>query len=229
VGGLPCVANGISIVGTTSCTLASNITKSSAPDVTFASYWSQPWGHVDFRGVVRPTLRIQDGRYVNQSFVGYGGGVSGDFHPGWFGWGKDDVQWQFTVGNGIGRYLADNNNAGLVTNYLVTPATPAAANNVLTTTIPAAGGTVGYQHWWLPNLRSNLAYGIDVYNVSSQLVGPVASANLNRQLQTIHANLIWSPVAFIDTGVEYTWGQRRVLTNIQGQQQAILGNFRVKF
>ncbi|MBV8738224.1 MAG: hypothetical protein JO007_13405, partial [Alphaproteobacteria bacterium] len=50
-----------------------------------------------------------------------------------------------------------------------------------------------------------------------------------RQLQTIHANVIWSPVAFIDTGVEYMWGQRRVVANIYGQEQAIIGKFRVKF
>ena len=50
-----------------------------------------------------------------------------------------------------------------------------------------------------------------------------------KQLQTAHANLIWSPVAFIDAGVEYTWGQRQTVANIKGQQQALIGKFRVKF
>jgi hypothetical protein len=229
VNSLPCVANGNVIVGTTSCTLSSNITKSSAPDVTFASYWSQPWGHVDARAVVRPTLTINDGRYVNQKYVGYGGGLSGDVKPNWFGYAKDDFQWQFTVGNGLGRYINDGTNAGLATTYLVMPTTVASAATVLTRTIPEVGATVGYQHFWVPNLRSTIAYGIERDQVPSQLIGPVAAVNINQQLQTVHFNLIWSPVAFIDTGVEYMWGQRRAVANINGQEQALIGKVRVKF
>ena len=129
----------------------------------------------------------------------------------------------------LGLSINDSTNAGLATNYLVMPATPAAAAAILVKPVMAAGGTVGYQHWWLPNVRSNLAYGFAMYDISSQLIGPVESTVANRQLQTIHANVIWSPVAFIDTGVEYMWGQRRVVANIYGQEQAIIGKFRVKF
>lgn len=225
-GGLPCVANGSIIVGTTACTLSADPTKSSAPDLTFASYWAQPWGHVDFRGVIRPTLTIDDGKYVNQTFVGYGGGISGDVKPGW---GKDDVQWQFTVGNAIGRYLTSATGAALATNYLVTPASPAAAAGVLVKPVMAVGGVVGYQHWWLPNVRSNIAYGYWQENPSSQLIGPVQSTVSNERLQSANVNVIWSPVAFIDTGVEYMWGQRRVVAGITGQEQVFIGEFRVKF
>ncbi|MBV8121864.1 MAG: porin [Alphaproteobacteria bacterium] len=228
-GGTNCVVNGSVVINAAGCTLASNPTKSSAPDVTFASYVAQPWGHVDARFVVRPTLRITDGRYVNQTFVGYGGGLSGDVKPGWFGWGKDDFQWQFTVGNGIGRYINDGTNAGLATTYLVTPTSPAAGAAVLTQTIPEAGATVGYQHWWWPNLRSTVAYGIEQDQIPSQLIGPVQATVANNQIMTAHGNLIWSPVAFIDAGVEYVWGRRKVVANIYGQEQAVIGKFRVKF
>ncbi len=78
-------------------------------------------------------------------------------------------------------------------------------------------------------MRSNLAYALRMYDISSQLIGPVESTVANRQLLTIHANVIWSPVAFIDTGFEYMWGQRQVVANIYGQEQAIIGKFRVKF
>ena len=243
-----CVANGVitgaspatetaGFTNTSTCAVTSNITKSPAPDLTFASYWSQPWGHVDFRGVVRD-LEINDGRYVSQQFLGYGGGVSGDVKPGWFGWAKDDFLWQFTVGNGIGRYLSASSDAGLATNMLGATACPtptatctgvSAASNILINPIFGAGGTVGYQHFWLPNLRSTLTYGLAVWNVSSQLVGPLESTVANRQLQTVHFNLIWSPVAFIDTGVEYFWGQRKVVANIYGQDQALIGKVRIKF
>ncbi len=222
----PCTANGQTLAN---CGLASNITKSSAPDITFSSYWSQPWGHVDFRGVVRPTLQVNDGRYVDRKFVGYGGGISGDVKPGWLGWAKDDFQWQFSAGTGIGRYINDGGDAALSTNYTTTPTSAAQATNVLVKPNAGFGATVGYQHWWLPNLRSNIVYGIELHGYSSQLLGPVESTAANKQLQTAHVNLIWSPVAFIDTGIEYFWGQRKVVSNIFGTQQGLISKVRVKF
>ena len=51
-----------------------------------------------------------------------------------------------------------------------------------------------------------------------------------KQVVTSHINLIWSPVAFIDTGIEYMWGQRRAAAgDIYGTEQALIGKFRVKF
>ncbi len=229
-----CIANGIIVPGsvttgtTSTCALSGNPAVAKAPDLTFASYWSQPWGHVDFRAVGRD-LTINDGKYVDRSYFGYGGGISGDVRPGWFGWGKDDFQWQFTVGTGIGRYLNDSTDAGLATNYLLVPTTSEAAASILVKPIFELGGTVGYQHFWLPNLRSTAAYGYAQYSVSSQLIGPVESTVANKQLQTAHVNLIWSPVAFIDTGIEYMWGQREVVANIRGTEQTLIGKFRVKF
>ena len=224
-----CVANGQLISATAGCALGFNPTKSSAPDVTFASYWSQPWGHVDFRGVVRPTLTVNDGRFIDRSFVGGGGGVSGDVKPGWFGWEKDDFQWQFTVGNGLGRYLNSSNGVALATNFLASPATAAAAANILVKPVSEFGYQLGYQHFWLTNLRSTIVYGYERSNYPTQLIGPTQSIASNKQLQTAHANLIWSPVAFIDAGVEYLWGQRQTVANIKGQEQTLIGKVRVKF
>jgi Porin subfamily/DcaP outer membrane protein len=226
--GTGCVANGITI-STTACTLGSNnIAKSPAPDLTFASYWAQPWGHVDFRLVGR-VLGVNDGRYVNRQFFGYGAGISGDVKPGWFGWAKDDIQWQFNVGNGIGRYLFDSTNASLATNYVIMPASPAAAANVLVRPISGVGVVAGYTHFWMPNLRSNVAYGANYYDIPSQLIGPTQSIAANKQLLSAALNLIWSPVAFIDIGAEYFWGQREVVANIYGTEQTLVGKFRVKF
>ena len=224
-----CVANGAVISATAGCALSFNPTKSSAPDLAFASYWSQPWGHVDFRGVLRPTLTVNDGHFINKTFIGGGGGVSGDVKPGWFGWEKDDFVWQFTVGSGLGRYLNDGSGAALATNFLTPPATVAAAGNILVQPVTEFGAQVGYQHFWLPNLRSTAVYGYSYFGYPSQLIGPTQSIVSNKQLQTAHANLIWSPVAFIDAGVEYMWGQRQTVSNNKGQEQALIGKFRVKF
>ena len=57
-------------------------------------------GHVDFRFVLRD-LTWNDGQFVNRSLFGYGGGVSGNLLPGWFGWAKDNFTWQI---NGVVGY-----------------------------------------------------------------------------------------------------------------------------
>jgi hypothetical protein len=227
VGGF-CVANGQTLA-LGACPLGSNITKASSPDIAFASYWSQPWGHVDFKGVVRPTLQVNDGKYVDRHFVGWGVGIGSSLKPDWLGWTKDSLQWQFTVGNGIGRYLNENTDAALVTNYTTTPQSAAEANNVIVKPAFAFGGTVGYQHWWLPNLRSNVVFGYARHGYSSQLLGPVESTVANKELMTAHINLIWSPVAFIDTGIEYFWGHRRVVANLSSTQQGFISKFQIKF
>jgi hypothetical protein len=218
---------------TSTCAVTFNATKAKAPDITFASYWAQPWGHVDFRFVGRD-LTINDGKFVDRSIFGYGGGISGDVKPGWFGWAKDDFTWQFTIGNGIGRYLNESDDAALATNYVFgnaafIPATKAEAGNIIVKPIFEAGVSAGYQHWWWPNLRSNVTFGWSHEAIPSNLVGPLESIAANKQVVTAHVNLIWSPVAFIDTGIEYMWGQRTVLANIRGTEQALIGKFAVKF
>ncbi len=170
--GLLAPAPGTAASMTSTCALPFNIAIAKAPDITFASYWSQPWGHVDFRLVGRE-LTVNDGKFVDRSFFGYGGGVSGSVNTDWFGWAKDNFVWQFTIGNGIGRYLNESDDAGLATNYIVVPTTSAAASNVLVRTIPEFGASAGYQHWWWPNLRSNVTFGLSREQIPSQLVGPL--------------------------------------------------------
>ena len=88
---------------------------------------------------------------------------------------------------------------------------------------------LGYQHFWLPELRSTAAFGYSYYEIPSQLIGPAQSIVSNKELMTAHVNLIWSPVSFIDAGLEYMWGQRRVVANIRGSENTVIGKFRVKF
>ena len=61
------------------------------------------------------------------------------------------------------------------------------------------------------------------------LIGASQSVNQNQRLQTAHLNLIWSPVAFIDAGLEYMWGQRYTVAKLYGNEQVLISKFRVKF
>ena len=46
---------------------------------------------------------------------------------------------------------------------------------------------------------------------------------------TMHANVIWNPVSFVDVGFEYMWGQRRVVNNQTGQMNVLISKFAFRF
>ena len=216
--------------------------KSPSPDFTAAWYIPQPWGHMDFSAVVRPTLEVKDGAFVDRTFAGYGAHFSGDVKPGWFGRNKDRITWQFTAGDGIGRYLGNSSGFALITNYpAAAPASLAAANNVRIRTTVSWGGQTSYQHWWTPSLHSNVSFGIlhhDINNlggagfVCPTRVAAAAGAGgcgLNKELISSALNLVWNPVPFADIAVEYFHGHRLVLSNLKGDVNGMISRFRVTF
>jgi Porin subfamily/DcaP outer membrane protein len=232
--GLPCVGTGI-----TPGSAEANPTVAKAPTLTIASYWAQPWGHVDFAGLLR-FYEVADGKFINQQFTGYGGHVAGDVHPGWWGYNKDDFLFSFVAGDAIGNYASGGENAlfPLASNFTgatscasPTPACTgeAAASNILFKPIFAFSTNGGYQHWWTPSLRSTIAAGVAQQDVSSQLIGPSQAEAVNKQLYDAFINLVWNPVAFITTGVQYMYGHRVVVANLKGKENVLVYKFRVAF
>jgi porin-like protein/outer membrane DcaP-like protein len=233
--GVPCTGTGV-VPGTTT---AFNPARAQIPNFTFASYWAQPWGHVDFAALLNP-LNYNDGKFIDRTFLGYGGHISGDVKPGWFGWSKDDFLFSFVAGDGIGNY-ASGGEATLIpmaTNFTVTTAcaTPQpgcaggmAASNIIFKPVFGYSANGGYQHWWTPNLRSTFAAGFAHQDVSSQLIGPTQAISNNKELWNAFVNLVWNPVAFITTGVQYMYGKRTVISNAKGTENVLIGKFRVAF
>jgi hypothetical protein len=235
INGLPCTTQGV----TAGSAFTSSIAKAIAPNVTFASYWAQPWGHVDFSGVIVP-MQFNDGHYISREYLGYGGHFSGDVKPGWFGWEKDDFQWSFITGTGLGDYLSGgwSNNAAMSTDFAIATAcaTPhagctglSAASNVLFNPVFGYSTNGGYQHWWAPNLRSTIAAGVAHQDLNAQLIGPNQASTFTKEQWNAFVNLVWNPVAFITTGVQYNYGKRIVVANGKGQAQAITWKWRVAF
>jgi Porin subfamily len=240
--GGPCIGTGI-VPGTTT---QANPAQVFAPTITGASYWAQPWGHVDFAAIMMPT-RVNDGHFVDRTYIGYGGHFSGDVKPfptAPFGlpgdWGKDDILFSGIVGEGLGPYTSGGvaTAFSLASNFSINTAcaspTPtcqglAAASNVLVKQIFGYSFNGGYQHWWLPNLRSTIAAGVWAQDVPSQLIGPTEANSANKQVWNAFANLVWNPVAFITTGVEYMYGHRTVVSNAKGNENVLIGKFRVAF
>ncbi|HVH81703.1 MAG TPA: DcaP family trimeric outer membrane transporter [Stellaceae bacterium] len=221
-----------------------NITKAAAPDLTAAWYIPQPWGHLDFSAVLRPGVVVEDGHFFSHQYIGYGGHFGADFKPGWFGWAKDDFIVHFTIGDTIGAFLNSSTNFDLATNYGLPSTSPttgtyggfngptsaAAASLISFKPTQEMGGEIGYQHWWLDNLRSNINGGFNAhYGIPIKLVGAAQAASINKELLTGHANLIWNPVSFVDIGLEYMWGQRTVLNNTNASMQVLISKFAFRF
>jgi hypothetical protein len=89
------------------------------------------------------------------------------------------------------------------------------------------GGTVWYQHWWAENLRSTLEVS-GIWNAMNTNIIPQGTTN-NKLLSITHANIFWSPVAFIDFGAEYGWGHRVTVANFKGDAYTLQGEMRVRF
>ena len=218
-----------------------NVAKTTAPDFTAAWYLPQPWGHIDISGVLRPGIDVTDGHFFDHQFIGYGGHLGIDFKPGWMGWAKDDFILQFEAGDTIGPFVNSSTNFDLATNYGTTggyggfgttgaAAGAAGAAAVIFKPTQEMGGELGYQHWWLDNLRSNINAGFNAhYGIPIKLVGAAQAAAINKELMTAHANLIWNPVSFIDIGLEYMWGQRTVLNNTTGTENVLISKFAFRF
>ena len=251
----PCSVTGntaANLPATTACigsTAFFNALKTAWPEMIGTARINQPWGHVQIGAMVR-TDQINDGQYLDHSFVGYGGTISGDVHPfsGTPGaLGKDDLGFGIGVGTEVGGQFA--NGAGLVSNFggtlnvpgfgSVNPLTNAQWNTAGSPTRRAydgvvrsqspqsADGWIWYQHWWTENLRSTIETSAIYNDLNTNLIGQ-NTAN-NKLLGIAHGNLIWSPVAFVDLGLEYAWAHRVTVANFKGDAYSLQGSMRVRF
>ncbi len=197
----------------------------------------QPWGHLQF-GLATVGYTLNDGRFLSRSYLGYGGAVSGHF----FTWGKDSIGGGLAGGDGLGDQVA--NNYGVATNFggalngqafnatdsrsnfSVARATYDAA--VLATTITSFSARIYYEHWWTDQLRSDVDFSMN-HNDVPALVQATGRAALNKELSITHLNLIWSPVAFVDVGIEGAWGHRQVVSNLRGDAYTMQTSMKVRF
>ena len=93
--------------------------------------------------------------------------------------------------------------------------------------VPNYGAFIWYQHWWNENLRSTIEASGFWSAVNTNLLVP--GTTNNKLLAMAHANLFWSPVAFVDFGIEYAYGHRVTVANFKGDSNTLLGEFRVRF
>src|SRR6266513_2691999 len=217
-----------------------NAAQNLAPD--FIARWriEQPWGHLQAGAIVRD-LTLNDGEYLSRSWLGYGGAISGNF----FTWGKANLTWGVAAGEGIGQMISSMCTGAVATNFggaLVGQTFNATDSRSFFTTnrqlydaavsgtpITTFGARIGYQHWWTAELRSSVDFSMEHADVSTFYIGVANRNTSNKELNLAHANLIWSPVAFVDIGVEGAWGHRVTVGNQRGDACTLQSSMKFRF
>ncbi len=181
------------------------------PDLTGRWTTSGDWGHFALRALMRD-LRVEDGNGNNKANrFGWGLGVGGSIKLG----ASDSVLYQLHGGKGIGRYIQDVNNAAA---YDASTATLRAQRSV--------GGFVGLTHMWAEDVRSNVIYS-QTRNHNDKGFGSIAA--LNKGTREAYLNLLWSPMAQMDLGIEYAWGERKTEDGQKGKFDRIQTAVKYKF
>jgi hypothetical protein len=171
------------------------------PDVVAKYSYGGTWGRATLAGVLR-YLTIDN----NGGVAVPNGGVNGTAFTGddstWAGGvglglaintiGKDRILLNGTAGPGLGRYTAGvggTNNAAYVKNGELKP-------------LFSYGAQAAYQHFWTDTLRTSLIYG----RFENDNPHPYVPTTANDVLQSVHANLLWSPFPKSTIGAEYIYG-----------------------
>ncbi len=128
--------------------------------------------------------------------------------------GLDNIRFSLSYGNVLGRYIILNTFAD------------AAIDNqerrlALADTY---SGLLSYQHWWNERWRSTVAYSF----AQTQLPG-FASGLLTRQGQSLHVNLLWSPVVQTTFGLEYIYANRTLENGLFGDLHRVQFSSRFNF
>ena len=169
----------------------------SLPDFTARYAVSRPWGDVQFAGLLRQLKYQNPASNIDSTATGWGLSASTKIKVG----SKDDLRLMVTGGEGIGRYVGLNFSNDAVLD----------ASGELDA-IGVVAGFAAYRHVWAPGWRSSLIWSAQNVNNDTRFTGLSA----NRSAQSIHANLIWSPVTAFDVGAELMFADREIETGASG-------------
>ena len=190
---------------------ATGIAVDRAPDLTGKVVYKHSKGVVVGRALLR-SMGVDDGgagagNATSDQTLGWGFGVNGTWRFG----AKDAIGGEFNYGQGIGRYLIGSARHAMVCSAACTSA--AGPNGGLSGLESANnwGGYAWYQRKWTDTIRMNIAYGYTANNLAKNLTpGTVTPTGYTRDVQSVHGNLIWSPVSQVNFGAEVAWGKRSI-------------------
>jgi len=136
--------------------------------------------------------------------------------------GKHDVRWMVTTGDGVGRYLA----LALGTDaYVQSGALPGASGTL--ETISETAAFVSGRFWLSDKLRTNLTFG--TYSADADAALLAAGGNPTKTATSVHANLIWTLAPKLDVGVEYMMADRELESGTDGDMSRLMFSAKYAF
>jgi len=175
----------------------------SIPDFTARYAVSKPWGDFQFAGLLRQLKYQNPATNIDSTATGWGLSASTKIKVG----AKDDLRLMVTGGEGIGRYVGLNFSNDAVLN---------GAGDL--DAIGVVAGFAAYRHVWAPGWRSSLIWSAQKVDNDTGFTGLAA----NRSAQSLHANLIWSPVTAFDVGAELMFADREIETGASGDMTRLI-------
>ena len=166
------------------------------PDFTGQVMFDTPKGKISVLGLVRQ-IRVDSAAAPAAVSQKWGGALSvaGVIPTA----GRDDFRFTASAGNAIGRYSDGFFPDGVL-------------NSDGQIQLPRQWGWfAAYRHYWSDQLRSNL-----VLSSAGESNPADAPANTNKSTASAHVNLIWSPVANTDFGIEYIFANRETEDGLKG-------------
>lgn len=175
----------------------------SIPDFTARYAVSKPWGDFQFAGLLRQLKYQNPATNIDSTATGWGLSASTKIKVG----AKDDLRLMVTGGEGIGRYVGLNFSNDAVLN-----------GSGDLDAIGVVAGFAAYRHVWAPGWRSSLIWSAQKVDNDLAFTGLAA----NRSAQSLHANLIWSPVTAFDVGAELMFADREIETGASGDMTRLI-------
>lgn len=168
---------------------------SKIPDLIVVANWKKKWGNLRFGTLARQIAAEDDAGNEEAKSFAWAISFSGKLKiPNT----KDNFQFQLVFGDGAGRYIQDLGATSEGQDAFYDP------NSNTLTSLEAASGFIGYQHWWTDKIRTNVAAGyVEVTNLDLQ--DDVAL----KATTYVVANTIYSPFKRFDVGLEYSYGQNK--------------------
>lgn len=176
---------------------------STLPDFTARYAVSKPWGDFQFAGLLRQLKYQSPASNIDSTATGWGLSASTKIKVG----AKDDLRLMVTGGEGIGRYVGLNFSNDAVLN-----------GSGDLDAIGVVAGFAAYRHVWAPGWRSSLIWSAQKVDNDIGFTGLAA----NRSAQSLHANLIWSPVTAFDVGAELMFADREIETGASGDMTRLI-------
>ncbi len=179
------------------------------PDIIARVNFGGSFGKYSVATLVR-NLKVDDGVY-DDSVWGYAVSLNASIPT----IGKDNLILQFNYGDALGRYMEAE-----FADAFINPVTHNIEKN------NQMGIVVGYRHFWASNLRSSILYSYASRDNDKKYV----ANTVDKEYQSVHANIIWTPVKRVNIGAEYIYGYRELEKSSQhGDMNRLQFSFQFNF